>query len=197
MASKRSPSKRLKELAAEIPPERAIHAQLTALERLDGVGDHALALVGASFVEKALETAILSRLIPLNEEDRKRLFDYQFGGPLCDLAGRIQMARAMGIFGANTFDDLERIRQVRNAFAHSLWHITFATAEVADMCDFHATRRIRSARATIAGGTVAGANQRAKYMHAVRFIAGALKHRIPEAGLAPSFMLPRPDPRLP
>ena len=79
----------------------------------------------------------------------------------------------MGLFGHETFVDLQRIREIRNAFAHSLWYITFATAEVGEMCaGFHATARI------VGDSRVSGATARAKFVHATRFIAGALKTRI-------------------
>jgi hypothetical protein len=197
VATKPSASKRLKKLAGEIPADNIIHTQLGKLEHLDGGGDYALALIGATFVERALEVAILSRLTPMDNDDRARLFDFDRHGPLCDLASRIRMARAMGIYGPHTFDDLTRIREIRNAFAHALWHITFATAEIAEMCDFYASRRVTSGKATIAGGIVPGANQRTRYMHAVRFIASALKATIQAEGVVPRFQIPTPDYRLP
>jgi hypothetical protein len=191
MVSKSSPAKRLKQLAAEIPPDNAMHAHLAGLEKLD-YGDYPLAMMGASFVEKALEVAILSRLAPMNSEHRARLFEYAHGGPLCDLSSRIVLGRAMGLFGPHTFDDLHRIREVRNAFAHALWYITFATKEVADMCDeFHVTKRI------VGAAGVAGSTSRVKFAHAVRFIAGALKTRIQAIGVAYHSPIPPPDDRLP
>jgi hypothetical protein len=191
MASKSSASKRLKNLAAEIPPDHAIHSHLIGLERLEH-GDYALAMIGASFVDKALEVAILSRLVPVRKEDRSRLFDYSHNGPLCDLSSKILLAQSMGLFGHKTYDDLQRIREIRNAFAHSLWYITFATAEVNEMCaGFHSTAQIVGDR------RVPGATARAKYVHATRFLAGALKTRIQAEGVAYHSPLPPPDDRLP
>jgi hypothetical protein len=195
MTAKLSPSKRLKKLAAEIPPDDVIHAHMIGLERLDQ-GDYALAMIGATFIDKALEVAILSRLAPMNNDARARLFDYSHQGALSDLSTRILLARAMALFGPRTFDDLHQIREVRNAFAHSLWYITFATQEVAAMCDFHAARRIVGPR-TIAGESIPGGTARARYMHTARFIAGALKTRIQAEGVAYHSPLPPPDPRLP
>jgi hypothetical protein len=191
MASRSSPSKRLKRLAAEIPPDNAIHSHLLGLERLQQ-GDYALAMIGASFVDKALEVAILSRLAPMSTEGRAGLFDYSHNGPLSDLSSRILLARAMGLFGPKTFHDLQRIREIRNAFAHSLWYITFGTPEVDEMCaGFHSTARIVGDR------RIAGATARAKFVHATRFVAGALKTRIQAIGLALNSPLPPPDDRLP
>jgi hypothetical protein len=191
VVAKPSPSKRLRKLAGEIPPDSAIHAHLAGLEKLDH-GDYALAMIAASFVEKALEVAILSRLAPMSPEDRAGLFDYAKQGPLCDLSSRIRLSRALGLYGPRTFDDLQRIREVRNAFAHALWYITFATKEVAEMCDdFHATKRI------VGAPGILGSTARAKYAHAARFIAGALKTWIQADGVAYHSPLPPPDARLP
>jgi len=126
----------------------------------------------------------------MGKEDRARLFDYSYNGALSDLSSRILLARAMGLFGPVTFDDLQRIREIRNAFAHALWYITFATKEVDEMCaGFHSTARIVGDR------RVPGATARAKYVHATRFLAGALKSRIQIKGLA-GVPLPEPDDRL-
>jgi hypothetical protein len=191
MASKNSPSRRLKKLAAEIPPDNTIHAILVGLERLEN-GDYALAMIGSSFIEKALEVAILSRLIPMNDAERGQLFNYENRGPLSDLSSRIRLARAMGLFGPHTFADLERIRKLRNAFAHALSYITFATRQVEDICAaFHATRRVTG------DARVPGALSRAKYVHAARFIAGALKTRINAEGVAYHSPTPPADDRLP
>jgi hypothetical protein len=146
MASKSSSSKRLKKLADEIPPDAAVQTHLDVMED-QAYADHAVAMMGAGLIEKALEVAILSRLIPMNNEDRSRLFSYDHRGPLSDLSARIRMGLAMGLYGPNTFDDLQRIREVRNAFAHSLWYITFSTPEVSERCEFQVTKRL-----TIAAG---------------------------------------------
>jgi hypothetical protein len=149
--------------------------------------DHAVAMMGAGLIETALEVAILSRLIPMNDEDRARLFSYDHRGPLCDLSARIRMGLAMGLYGSHTFDDLQKIRQVRNAFAHSLWYITFSTPEVSENCEFHTTKRLTSAGSTAC----------ARYVLTTTFIADALKTRIQSIGVAQPEPLPPPDHRLP
>jgi hypothetical protein len=189
-SSKSSPSRRLKKLAAEIPPDRVIHLHLSALKHMD-FADHAVAMMGAGLIEKALEVAILSRMIPMSNEDRERLFSYDHRGPLSDLSTRIRMGLAMGIYGHRTFDDLTKIREVRNAFAHSLWYIKFDISEVASMCEFHSTRRM-----TIADGAP-NAGPRARYVWATTFIALALKTRIQAEGVAYHSPTPPSDVRLP
>lgn len=131
-----SPSKRLRALAAEIPSDRALRANLIALDELDGAfSDHAIALMGASIVEKALEVAVLSQLIVLTADERSRLFDYDKRGPLSDLSAKIKIGYALGIFGHKTRDDLDAVRQIRNAFAHTLNVMTFEEDAVRDLCN--------------------------------------------------------------
>jgi hypothetical protein len=190
MASKDSPLKRLKKLAAEIPPDHAIHLHLSALRHID-FADHAVAMMGAGLIEKALEVAILSRLIPMGNKDRQRLSNYDHHGPLSDLSARIRLGLAMGIYGPHTFDDLTKIREVRNAFAHSLWYIRFETAEVASMCEFHATKRM-----TLADGAPS-AGPRARYVWTTTHLALALKTRIQAEGIAYHSPTPPSDARLP
>jgi hypothetical protein len=54
---------------------------------------------------------------------------------LSSLARKISMARALGIYGTKMRSDLNWIRHIRNAFAHSKIHLEFATKEIADACD--------------------------------------------------------------
>lgn len=190
MASKSSSSKRLKKLADEIPPDAAVQTHLDVMQD-EPYADHAVAMMGAGLIETALEVAILSRLIPMNNEDRKRLFSYDYRGPLCDLSARIRMGLAMGLYGPQTFHDLERIRAVRNAFAHSLWYITFSTPEVSDNCEFHVTKQ------TAIADNGSGQTASARYVRATTFIAEALKTRIQAVGIYRPDPMPPPDERLP
>jgi hypothetical protein len=190
MSSRPSASKRLKALAREIPDDRITDFHLAGLEEID-LADHAAATMGATLVEKALEVAILSRLAPLSEDDRKRLFDYEHRGPLCDLSARITMGRALGLYGPKTVEDLTRIREIRNAFAHSLWLIRFSFPEVSALCEFNVSRFM-----TIATGGP-GDTPRAKYLRATKFLARTFKSHVREAGLGLLARLPAYDKWLP
>jgi hypothetical protein len=190
MASKSSVSARLKKLAKEIPSDTVAHDLLSRLEDIPYF-DHAAATMGASLIEKALEVAILSRLIPMNDDDRKRLFDYDHRGPLADLSARIRMGRVLGLYGPHTMNDLTKIREIRNAFAHSLYFLTFTTDEVAGMCDFHAL----TVMSLLDGGGLSA--PRSKYIRTVIYIASKLKERITFLGVAGVPYLPPPRRELP
>ena len=58
--------KRLKKLAEEIPQEETIRGLLRVLEDKPIGSTHPVTLIGASLVERALEAAFLSRLVPMN-----------------------------------------------------------------------------------------------------------------------------------
>lgn len=96
--------------------------------------DYAVAIIGASLVERALEVAIVARFVPLDKDNRKRMFSYEQKGPLADLGARNRMGFALGLYGEPTFKDLEKIREIRNLFAHSASLHKFSDRPVAEAC---------------------------------------------------------------
>lgn len=137
MASKSTPESRLKRLAKEIPTEEETYNLLKSLEGQDShASDRATAIVGAAMIENALEVVILSRLYPLlSKDDRLDLFDGDKNAPLATFSSRIRMGYALGIYGKVTQSHLDRIRTIRNVFAHSGRTLTFETTEVKDVVD--------------------------------------------------------------
>jgi hypothetical protein len=145
-AGKSRAKKRLRAYSREIPPDKAVHAVFMTLEaQHNACGDHAIAVIGASYIEKALQAAIVARLVPLPSSELDRLFDFDQNGPMADLSARIKMARALGLVGPKIGADLEHIRQIRNAFAHAVRLLGFDHVEVADMCsELHTPTVIRA-----------------------------------------------------
>jgi len=92
--------------------------QLIAL--LDGLDDRGLVLSLAAFAEDALRKLIQSFLIPSNAATS--LVD-GFNAPLGTFSSRSKAAYAMGLLTEVQFEDLERLRKIRNHFAHS-WQKT-------------------------------------------------------------------------
>jgi hypothetical protein len=134
MTSQPSTSTRLKNLAKRIPDERLIHGMLRVLAGRHVSADYPIAIAGAAVIERALEAAILSRCIPLDEEERKLLFNFEQGGPLADFGTRIRFAHALGLFGPKTHQDLKHINVIRNLFAHSTSLLGFSEDEIKDAC---------------------------------------------------------------
>lgn len=135
MTSKPTPSSRLKRLAKGVPSPLEVHNMFGELDRAKGhTGDRATAILGASFLDHALETVLLGRYVPLDPDEQSLLFDGNRGGPLSTFSSKIRVAYAMGIYGPVTRDDLNRIRDIRNAFAHGMIRMDFETKEVVDLC---------------------------------------------------------------
>jgi hypothetical protein len=170
MASE-TPAQRLKRFSKLVPDESAIRGLIQDLEKdKTGLADYAIALICQTFVEKALEIAIFASLAPYDEEANKRIFDYDNRGPIADFSAKIKLGYVMGIFGKETKADLDLIREIRNAFAHSLQPISFETKEVIDMCGRLAIQPMAQIR-------VAGfpPTARQRYISATTILAGRLK----------------------
>lgn len=128
MAS-RSSSRSLKRLSRRPIQARDIIAMH---EEYAGMTDQATALVFCAMVERSLERSILSRMVRMPRKDRLSLFEGL--GPIASMAAKIKIAASLGIIGPNASADLERIKNIRNQFAHSFHKISFDTKSVASAC---------------------------------------------------------------
>src|SRR5712672_3321818 len=106
----------------ELPVNRrhpAVMADITSSTQTDrGVG-----IIGAAYVDLVLLEAITSRLARRDAGLIKLLFE----GPLQSFSSRIHLGYALGIYGGGVYADLKKIKDIRNAFAHSAEDIDFAT----------------------------------------------------------------------
>ena len=75
----------------------------------------------------------LSRRLAVAYEDN-RLFGN--GSPMDTFDKKVRMAVALQLIGPETENNLQVVKQVRNAFAHSNIPITFKTTEIANLCRF-------------------------------------------------------------
>jgi DNA-binding MltR family transcriptional regulator len=166
-------AKRLRKLADQIPEDRVVWDALQVLlEDHSPWADHAIALLGSSYVEKALELSIKSRFLHLNKSEQEALFSFEKHGPLSDLSSRIKMAYALDIIGPRTRDDLEHMRTVRNAFAHALTPVGFEITEVSDICEILFTHNDMGLLGRWAGGE----SSWARYINTTLGIATKLKN---------------------
>ena len=55
-------------------------------------------------------------------------------GPLSTLAGKLDIAYALGMYDQKTLKILRRIKKIRNKFAHSPKPVQFVDKDIADMC---------------------------------------------------------------
>jgi hypothetical protein len=95
--------------------------------------DRTAAIVGASFLDDSLGFALTHRFIGLGKDWTDRLFD-SANAPLGTFSAKIRLGYALGVFGPKTHADLDRIRRVRNEFAHAARRKSFADTVIANLC---------------------------------------------------------------
>ena len=83
----------------------------------------------ATNVELALNRAVF-RLLECDQETYGQLTSEE--GPAGSFSQKIHLGRALRIYGKDTQHNLDHIRLIRNAFAHSHAPISFETKEVKD-----------------------------------------------------------------
>lgn len=101
---------------------------LTFLDASKNETDRGRALVSASLIEEMLEEILRSFL--LENAAAKKLFD-EANAPFSTLSAKASASRALGLITAEEFRDIELIRKVRNAFAHSV-HCSFEDERIKD-----------------------------------------------------------------
>jgi hypothetical protein len=112
---------------------------------IGGVGnDRGMAILMATSIENALRDSIAAHM-RIDEEDNK-LFGYD--APFGTFDSKIRVGRALGIFGSATERELELIKAIRNAFAHSKVPMDFNTPEIAAAADLLAMLPLYTGAAT-------------------------------------------------
>jgi hypothetical protein len=120
--------KSIRDLSRLLPDEQE---RINHILQLSVHPDHTAAIAAVACLEGALKTAIKLHLRPdLSPDDDKRLFEYSSNGMLSTLDSRIKMSYALGMLQSDERDDLDAIRSIRNAFAHSGSIIDFSTGDM-------------------------------------------------------------------
>lgn len=106
----------------------------TWFEEMRTGNDRVCAVIGSAALDITLRFVIRESLVSYDEDpDLNSLFEAK-GAILADFSARIEMAHALGLISSDEKADLDRIRRIRNAFAHAPKSISFQTPEVADQC---------------------------------------------------------------
>ena len=92
----------------------------------------AVLLLGSN-LENTLRIAVLNKIGILEPDLRGSLHSGE-SSPLSTFSRKIIMGRAVKLFGPETHDNLDAIRVLRNAFAHSYLPITFKTRQIDKLC---------------------------------------------------------------
>lgn len=89
--------------------------------------DRGIAIIGGEFLSNELEEVLKIKLVG-NNQLKKKLF--QSNGPLNTFSSKIKMAYAMGIISKDVYNNLEKLRDIRNCFSHTYIDINFNTEEI-------------------------------------------------------------------
>jgi len=102
-------------------------------ELFSGGSDRVIAVMLSSFLEENLSRLIEKAMNPrLNSDDKSRIFGER--GIAGTFSSKITTAWAFSLVGPIIRSDLDIIREIRNAAAHSRMHFSFNTEEVANTC---------------------------------------------------------------
>jgi hypothetical protein len=105
------------------------HAEISAENNHRGA-----VILLASNTEICLRYAIRRHLAKTDYTETEQLL-YRTGGPLRSFEAKIRVGYTMGIYGAQTKNNLDCIKGLRNAFAHAVIPIDFDTPEVNAVCE--------------------------------------------------------------
>jgi hypothetical protein len=120
-----------KKLLRDLPTEEEIFCMV---RQLKGQNHQTIALMGAAYMDHALETLLASKFRPLKKEDHNKLFSASRDGYLSGTDGKIRVAYALGLFGPHCYDDMLLINDIRNVFAHSLHRVDFTNSLIVKDC---------------------------------------------------------------
>jgi len=101
------------------------------ITNLKAMPDRGVALVGSGIVERSLEYAIAQKMRKMG----KKRYNAIFQGPLRGFSQKIQVGYGLSVFVHKGAKELEKIRKIRNAFAHTVHDINFTTPRIKSHCD--------------------------------------------------------------
>jgi hypothetical protein len=126
-------SKSLKDLTRDLPHW---HDIIGILDEIGHEPARTAAIVGTSFLEHGLILLLRANFVPLKSRGAHNEDDALFGpnGPLATLSAKIKLAHAIGLLTSEMRDDLDDIREIRNAFSHTMRSVEFETPAIAAVC---------------------------------------------------------------
>jgi len=136
----------LRSLTSKVPEPDEADRIMIGLHRQS---DRTAAIVGASLVESTLQELIGSAMSNKALDLPEKLFENR--GPLSDFNSKILIAQAFVLISDRMASDLQRIRRVRNCFAHARVHVDFETPVVArEVSELAAVMAVRATEAQYA-----------------------------------------------
>jgi hypothetical protein len=139
MSASRKPS--LHDLSRLLPTANELEDIIT---KIDEAEPRAAALVLSSLVDGLLEIAIDLNFIALGKDKHVAIFRDR-AAPLSSFSAKIIIAHAMGIIDSEFASQLDKLRTIRNAFAHAVKQIDFDNEAVAAGCQKLSPQRLMKA----------------------------------------------------
>lgn len=94
--------------------------------------DRGAVIVAAALLEEILDD-ILNSIISKNDIPSKHVKNmFGLSGPLSSFSSKTLICYGFGFISKNAFDDLSKIRKLRNKFAHSTERVDFLSPEIED-----------------------------------------------------------------
>ncbi len=105
-------------------------------EALARESDRGVILIGAAFINDALETLIRAKFQEKRRKIKGMIKDF-FGpmGPLGSFWAKIRLVYGLELIKADEYHDLELLRKIRNRFAHQLEAVGFGDPEVIKLAE--------------------------------------------------------------
>lgn len=106
---------------------------LTVFQLLETESDRGCALIAGAWLENLLQMAIDCHFADCGPDFRQRLYEGS-GAPLGTFAAKIKIGRALSIYDAGIQKRFEKVKDIRNAFAHALRPLDFANPTIVSAC---------------------------------------------------------------
>lgn len=94
--------------------------------------DRSAAIIGSALLDGVLERYIAKKLKRQDKATRDVLFEDR--GPLSDFYSKIVVAKAFGVISSTMAEEMQRVRRIRNVFAHAVVEVSFDTPQIAQEC---------------------------------------------------------------
>ena len=120
----------MRNLSGQIPTAEELIDFLREFEKHD---DRALALVLTAMVDVHLEDSMKECFVKMGKDKASEIFRDR-GAPLGSFSAKIIMGQALGMYNGTFRGNLDRLRIIRNHFAHCAVPTSFKDSEVVKEC---------------------------------------------------------------
>lgn len=101
------------------------------LNEFKNESDRGAVLISLSYIDELLEILIKRKLVPVNEKQQDVLFDLP-NAPISTLSSKISLSYRLGLISEEFQTVLNKLREIRNEFAHSFECVSFNENRIRD-----------------------------------------------------------------